>query len=252
MSYYEAGLERRQAGQLLDAARELQKAIDADPDFLDAHFELAKLHRKMGMFEESADRLDRCVAELTGDAEVLREAAEVRLLSGSIDGALSLYENLQDLDPLDEDVASTWVAIALVHEGTKKAVKKVRKCLEDHPGWVGGFLYLGNLGEMEGRLTEAEEAYQRLLDLSPDHRGALDNLDRLRNGAPLELSPLSLAYDAIFFAECRRLLSDGFPERAREWMTRWKERHPHRPMYAEMLSDLVREAGRTPNVAANE
>lgn len=240
---YESGRDRVRQGELLEAAREFREAVEADPDFLDARFELARLQRKMGLFEESADSLERCASDLEGDVEVLRQAAEVRVLTGSIERATPLYEELRALQPQNEDVASAWTAITLIQDGPKKALRRLRTCLDDHPMWAEGFLYLGNLHEMEGRLMEAEEAYQRVLDLSPDHQGALENLDRLRSAAPLEGSPLALVYDEIYFSECRRLQDEGFLDRAVEWMKRWRDRHPHHPAYNDRLTELRRECG---------
>lgn len=243
VSLYESGRERVRQGDLLEAAREFREAVEADPDFLDARFELARLQRRMGLFEESADSLERCASALEGDAEVLRQAAEVRFLAGSIERAAPLYEELRALLPQNEDVASAWIAITLIQDGPKKALRRLRTCLDDHPLWVEGFLHLGNLHEIEGRLMEAEEAYQRVLDLSPDHQGALENLGRLRSAEPLEVSPLALVYDEIYFSECRRLKDEGFLDRAVEWMKRWRDRHPHHPAYNDRLAELRREFG---------
>ncbi len=222
---------------------EFRRSLDDDPEFLDSHFGLARVFRTMGQYKDCITHLDRCLSNLPEDPEVVRESAEIKFLAGDIEKATTLYESLHMLDPQDEDVASLCIAISLVHEGPKKALRDVKKCLEANPNWVGGYLYLGNIHEIEGRLMEAEEAYQRALDLTPDHHGAQENIKRLRVGKPLESSPLSLTYDEIFLTECSRLKSDGYLNRAAELMEFWREKYPGHPTYCEMLVDLYREQG---------
>ncbi|MCA9429297.1 MAG: tetratricopeptide repeat protein [Candidatus Omnitrophica bacterium] len=226
-----------------EAVSELRRSLAGDPDFLDGHFEMARCLRRMGQYRNAFPHVDACVANLPEDWEALKEAAEIRFLAGEVEKATPLFETLHEIDPEDEDIASTWVAISLVHEGPKKALKRARSCLEANPNWVGGHLYLGNIQEINGRLVEAEEAYQRALDLMPDHHGARENLERLKAGSPLETSPLGLTYDGIFLSECGRLRNEGYLGRAAELMEYWRERFPEHPLYRRMLVEIYRDQG---------
>ncbi|MEL7028603.1 MAG: tetratricopeptide repeat protein [Pseudomonadota bacterium] len=105
----------------------------------------------------------------------------------------------------------------LGRENYKGAVKYLKRHLDDNPDSADGWNLMGYAHRKQQKYAEAEEHYDRALELDPDHRGALEYrgelyletgrpdearraLDRLQTLCPLgcdELNDMKAAFERL-------------------------------------------------------
>jgi hypothetical protein len=91
--------------------------------------------------------------------------------------------------PRDDGGRGLREAVKLEEEGRlDEAAERYQLILEKHPDSVRAWVNLGNVRSRQGQSTGAERAYRRALDLAPDDTDALNNLAwlLLQNGLELE------------------------------------------------------------------
>lgn len=242
---YQSAMSHLAENRLLEAMVEVRRCLAFDPDFYDGQFLKARIHRLLGQYEEALPILERCLRALSDDLDVLREAAEVTLLSGQEKASLKFYQRLHELDPGDEAVSARLVAVAFHLAGPRLALKKIRACLKDNPDWPAGYLCLGNLLESVGKRDRAEDAYREALHLIPDHRGSRRNLERLYRGEPVEKGQYENCYEELFLSEAVRLTRDGHSTRAIRMLEEWRPKFRSHPEFLEVLAKTAAHLGRS-------
>jgi adenylate cyclase len=144
-SHWVLGLALFDRGALDDAAAELRRALELNPNNSLAYGTLGALQCYLGLPEEGIANLERCVRANPWDPSIFFRFADL----AHANFLLERYE---------------------------KAVEWARKSLQRRPDWRFALLMLGTSLVQLGRVDEAQSAVREYLRLSPS--GSLSKLQR--------------------------------------------------------------------------
>lgn len=152
-SYYESALAFEQQQDWSSAARDYGRAVEANPDFLEAHHNRAAALRRLGRADEALAAAMEAVRLAPDHPTVLLSLGLSQEQTGSNDDAMKSYRNVLAINP-------------------------------DH---VAALNNLGRLLESQNLTPEAAEILQKAYMLAPDDAGVLTNLanTNLQRGQPL-------------------------------------------------------------------
>lgn len=139
------GAELEKQGKLEESAAAHEKALEIDPNLVQAHVNLIELYGRLGHFEKAEEHY----------------RAAIRLHPGSAEG----YYN--------------YGVLLLSAEKYSQAEEAFRKTIEINPFHAGAHNNLGYLLERRGNLSEAEAEYRKAIENSPRDRQAHFNLGRI-------------------------------------------------------------------------
>ncbi len=213
-SHCRAGDAFAGAGELEEAARMYQRALQLNPRSAEAHTKLGLLLIQGNRFDEGLRHLRTVVehhpdsgearltlAGLLADTGRLEEAEEhcraalrlnpesagahytlgfVLAERGNADGALAHYQKAAELQP-DSAEAHNALALVLARLGRlEEAIACERKALAINPAFAEAHVNLGAALAEHGDIAEAITHYERALELKPDSQEARRNLEALR------------------------------------------------------------------------
>ncbi len=161
LGHYSEGLALSRAGNLLEAAARLEKAVEEDPAFALAHALLAQTYDRLGQGDRAMAEAAKAVETMgkTSSYEASRIRAIAASLSGDLEGAAGAYRALTEAAPND---AQAHFDLALILE-------EAGKLEEALPAMV-------RVVELDPRNPEAHYALGRLRAKTGDSAAALQEL----------------------------------------------------------------------------
>jgi len=156
------------AGRVERAQEQLLRALDIDPQNVDAHLELAALHLRLRRFEDTLDELSLALHYAPDNARALFEMGNVRRMQGDLGGAVEAYRRATEKDP---SMAQAYVELGfglLSLRRFEEALDPLERGAELDPQNFNG---QNNLGYAYVRLEQydrALEMFSRLCAQTPD------------------------------------------------------------------------------------
>lgn len=215
-------------GRLTEALEPLRQSVQEDPGFPDSLFLLARTERRLALYDQALESLEKYLKRFPADPDVLNEAIESALFSGQPAKVIRLGDQRLAIEPFDGRAMRIWLLVVFFNQGLKPALKALRHCLKKQPDWPDGFLFSGHLQELSGNFAEAEGAYARALELDSQQTLPLEELRRLWRGATLEDNPLRPEYEELFVNEARFLLDQQVTQLSAECIEKWHRQFPER------------------------
>jgi len=139
------GVELERQGKLEESAAAHEKALEIDPNLVQAHINLIELYGRLGQFEKAEEHY----------------RASVRIEPGSAES----YYN--------------YGVLLLSAEKYSQAEEAFRKTIEINPFHAGAHNNLGYLLERQSNFSEAEAEYRKAIEDKPSDRQAHFNLGRI-------------------------------------------------------------------------
>lgn len=139
------GAELEKQGKLEESAAAHEKALEIDPNLVQAHINLIELYGRLGQFEKAEEHY----------------RAAIRIAPGSAES----YYN--------------YGVLLLSAERYSQAEEAFRKTIEINPFHAGAHNNLGYLLERQSNSPEAEVEYRRAIENKPSDRQAHFNLGRI-------------------------------------------------------------------------
>jgi len=200
----------RALGRLSEAVASYRRAIELEPDFVDAHYNLGNALKDQELDGEAVASYRRALALRPDHAETHNNLGVVFRKQGKLDEAVACYRRALELNPTaaevhnnlgvalrertisDEVVACFRRALELspnaaeIHNNLGVALKDLgkfdesaaccRRALELKPDFAEAHSNLGNALKEQGKLEEAVTCCHRAIELTPGFAGAHNNL----------------------------------------------------------------------------
>ncbi len=177
-TYHNMGIIFRFQGDLDEARRLFQKAIDMRPDFSSAYVNLALVERDAGNLDESGALLDQAVVADPDCAEAYAQRAVTYRLTGCFEQALEQYEKALSLS----DNPVYWNGIGITFERLDRlddAFHAYCRSIDLDPEFPDAYNNRANVYVKFGKHWQAEDDYKKAVKLDPKFASAYNNLGAL-------------------------------------------------------------------------
>jgi predicted O-linked N-acetylglucosamine transferase (SPINDLY family) len=194
------GAVRQRRSRFSDAEDFFCSSLEAEPDYVDACFNLGRMLQVRGALTEAEGHYRRAIALRTGFLEAHYSLAEVLSQQGNFAEAEACYRQAIEIQP-DLAVAHNNLAIVLrLQNRPGESETSSRRALELDPQLAEACCSLGAALQDQGQPTKAATAYRRAIELQPNlaaaHHGLLFCLS---HGG--ETEPEALFEEHLRFAE---------------------------------------------------
>lgn len=160
-------------GSYRTAVNELNKAVTIDPELTDAYLWLAIIYQNEGMDAQAMSVLNRGLAAVPDDEDLLMMARDVRSHSFTRGDALLSYRK----------------GIELYDRGdTPGALKRFRMAAESSPNFDDAHLWIARILFEQGRFAESIPEWQAAIDICSDNTHAAFYLNLARQKVKPELT----------------------------------------------------------------
>jgi tetratricopeptide (TPR) repeat protein len=238
-----------QAGYYEEAIREFTLALESDPDYAEAHYNLGTLYLRQGNPEEARRHLERALELRHEYPDALNNLGLVAAQAGDNAQAIRYFQQAISQRP---DYALAYYNLGNVYrreqrfDEAKQALERAVALAPDDPEVNYG------IGMLYAQLNDPDRAlkyWQRALRLRPDYPETLNNLGVLfvRQGRMAEAQEefqkairAAPDFDQPYLNMARLYMTQGDKPRAREILQQWLARHPEHAVAKSMLEQLGR------------
>ena len=145
----------------------MKKALELNPDNLDAHAGLAYTLIKRKQWDQATLHLDKILTENPENLKALVGRAEIMAEKTEIQAAINEYDKILQLHPANPNIAVRLAGLLIQTNVTEKGIDLLRKVVEAYPQHLGANLVLLETYYKHERYRLAIEHATRLLDI-PD------------------------------------------------------------------------------------
>ena len=155
--------------------KELDKALQLNPDYFQAHLAHTRLLLKQKKTEEAREEFGKLKSSNPHNPEVMKLDAAFALLDGDKQRALSIYEDLQQEAPSTRNMLT--LAVMKWQSGDRAgAIALQESWVQAHPKDKAALLALANSYLAEKRIDDMLATYEKVIELDPNDVVALNNL----------------------------------------------------------------------------
>lgn len=184
--------------QYQQAEKQLEASLAAQPDYVPAVVDLAKLYSlEKRPTSEIIDRVQQQIIRAPKQAALYELLGQIYMVREDFGAAQQAFENSLNLNE-NATEARVQLAQLFARQGKlSEAIHNAQTLIDKHPDLPSAYLLLGSFYEQTGAVSEAEQAYQQALQKNEDFAPALNNLAWLycEHGGNLDLA-LGLAQRA--------------------------------------------------------
>jgi tetratricopeptide (TPR) repeat protein len=166
-AYLRSGDKYYQSGKYQQAVIQFRNAIQIDPRFAEAHWQLARTYLRLSNSEAAYHELTETVSLEPKNPDAQLELATLLLARHQYDEAQAAAQEALKVVP---DSARAHAILAekynLMHE-RQNAVQELRKAVDADPRRVEGYAALGAVYMAAGQTAEGEAAYQKGVEVNP-------------------------------------------------------------------------------------
>jgi len=189
--YYKTGEDFEEAGRVEDALEQYSKAIDMEPDYIDAYLQRARLYKKQGKFEEAANDYERAITFDEKEEELFYLAAQARFSLAQYDSAVSLIDKSLELEEKYLEAYQLKTDILIAQEDYIGALKSAQLALDLRKN-EETLLARGLVYELQRKYQEAYVDFDDAISKGKDYLPAYVAMARVC--IPLEKSEEALEY----------------------------------------------------------
>jgi tetratricopeptide (TPR) repeat protein len=236
--FFALGRARELKGEVTLAQKDFQRAVDLDPNSLNALQALARTLADQGQWEKSLEFLTRARSAAPNSPDILRKFASASLHAGEMANAVDAAQQLVKLRP-DEPEALYLLGVAQLQAGgTEEARSTLRNYAKLRPEDPLGFLALGMAETGLRDFSAARASLEQTIKLDANQVDAyyqLALISRDQGDNPTAISQLekALAVNAQY-AQAHTLLGTLYLQqreydKAKEHLTRAAQLAPNLP-----------------------
>jgi tetratricopeptide (TPR) repeat protein len=188
--FYKTGLTFVEAMNYSDAIEQFSKAVEVDPDFIEAYIERARAFQALNEPQKAAEDFDRAIVFEKKEKDLYMEAAAVNFQLENLDKALEQVKTAITLDPKFDESYRLQCRILIEKEDYSGALIAINKALELKDNAENSY-YHGVVSEMMKNYNQAELDYEKAIMKNRRYISAYLSLANLR----LQLNKLSQAIE---------------------------------------------------------
>ncbi len=180
--YFLEGQEKFEKFYFEDARKDLEKAVELDPQFAIAYLRLSQTHRYLANSQLAAEALEKAKVfskEATEKERLYIEAAYARRVEKNTEKEFALLHEIAAKYPKEKEVHSSLFAVYQKKKMYPEAIAEANKALELDPKWATILNQLGFMYIATGDLAEAEEYLKKAVSVAPEDANPLDSLGQL-------------------------------------------------------------------------
>ena len=166
-NYMNSGERYFAKGRYREAAIEFVNAIKLDPNFAEAHYQLAETCLRLQKTQEAAQELARTVDLQPENVQPRLELANLLILSHDFPEAHQQIDVLTRERPNDPVVHSTISSLFAAQGDFPGALKEVQKAIALDPSGWRWYLELAMLQLKTNQTDAAEESFKKVIALNP-------------------------------------------------------------------------------------
>jgi predicted O-linked N-acetylglucosamine transferase (SPINDLY family) len=149
-----------------------RRALELDPNFGDAAFNLINALTAANRFEEALAAAERRLAIAFNDVTMLRHKGDLLVRLHKLEQALPAYQQSLHLDPRNHEARHNY-GVALAFLGRPDlACEQFREALKSRPNDIDTLMALAEASSRVNRPPDALAAYARVLQLDPNNADA--------------------------------------------------------------------------------
>ena len=172
------GIDAHKAGKAQEADRYYTAILKAQPKHPDANHNMGVLAVGVGKAQEALPFFKTALEANPSIAQYWFSYIDALIKLDQMDNvkAVAVTEAMLELEPLDEKIFAT---IALCNQQLKKydqAEDFYEKALDIKPDYIDAWMNLGSIFKKQGKLEKAIGAYKKVLELKPDCATAYNNM----------------------------------------------------------------------------
>jgi tetratricopeptide (TPR) repeat protein len=161
-----------------EARKAYQKAIDVDPNFVDAYRCLGRLYSKMGDWDRAFDNYNKALAKHPRDPVIFYEIGMCHNRRKNFDEAIRCFQKALEYDPEYRDALKT-LGFTLAYSGqTEKGLAYLTRAYQ---GSAMAHFYLARVMLEKDRPDQARQLLRQALMENPQYEQARELLTRLEN-----------------------------------------------------------------------
>jgi tetratricopeptide (TPR) repeat protein len=180
--FYLAGHEKLEKMYLDEARKDLEKAIDLDPQFALAYYHLHSILFQSGNIPASREALTKA-KELSARApekdRLYIEAQWASSAEGDYEKSFRIRQEIAVKYPKEKDIHLTLSAIYTGKKMFPEAFAEAEKGLALDPKWILMLNHLGYVYLESGDPVKAEETFKKAIATAPDEPNAIGSLGEL-------------------------------------------------------------------------
>ena len=176
MAWNNLGLVREQKGDAEEAFACYDRALQAKPDFADAHINLADLLSRAGHLQEATAHYEEASRIDPGRADAHYNFGLALAQAGKLPEAITQYEDALRLRPNYAEAENNLGNVLWQNGQVPEAIVHLEAALRIAPDSAEAHNNLGALLASQDRTSEAIAHYRKALETKPDYTKALSSL----------------------------------------------------------------------------
>lgn len=150
-------------GNLSEAIADHERAIEANPQLVQAHINLISLYARTGQFAQAEKHYRTAIAINPNMADLHYNFGVLLTMQERYGEAAKAFERSLQLDPYNAEAHHNF-AVMIEREGRwDEAAQHYRRAIENKPGHRMAHFHLGRILVNQDKLTEAVEHFQKTL-----------------------------------------------------------------------------------------
>jgi tetratricopeptide (TPR) repeat protein len=179
LAHYQLGMVHLNLGNRWKAAAQFRAATQVDPSLADPYKALGDLFMSSPrrLYDQAIEAYEKAVSLRPHYAEAQVGLGDARAAKGDNEGAIAHYQKALSLDPLNARVHFALGKIYYTEKGLYyEAVTSYKKAVDLDPYFLDARMGLGEIYEEKGLYKDAIAEYRKVIETDAKHAGARYNL----------------------------------------------------------------------------
>jgi tetratricopeptide (TPR) repeat protein len=164
----ESGVRYFSNGKYKEATIQFRNAIQIDPKFAAAHYQLARAYLAEGNSQAAYREFNQTIGLDPANADAKMNAAKLLIGSRQFTEAQTLAQTVIRTDPRNAEAHAILGQKYLLTHNLPNALAELRKAVDLNPQRVEGYAAVGSVYLAQGKPEEAEAAYQKAVQVKPN------------------------------------------------------------------------------------